>query len=398
MSSGLSSRPAPPVLVLFSLATGAFSFGLAEFAAMSLLPYIAKGQVISEPEAGRIVSAYAVGVVIGAPLITVLSARFSRRRLLLTLMAVFVIANGLSALAPSFGWLLLWRLLAGFPHGAFLGIAALVAAAQVGPTRKAWAISRVYFGLTAATLLGVPVVSWLAQHVEWRWCFGLMTLLSLLAGVLLLFSVPFDQPRTDASALRELGALRRGQVWLTLAIGSTGFGGMFAVYAYLTSTLVNVTALSPSLVPVMFCVFGLGLTVGNLVAPTFADRAVLPSAGAVLLWSMLTLIVYPLAASSPVFIGFDIFLIGCNQALGVILQARLMEVAGDAQALSAALNHSAFNVANAVGPLLGGLAISAGYGWTAPGPVGAALAACGLAIWLVSVALDRRSKTAIRHA
>ena len=358
---------------------------------MSLLPYLAHGLHVPEPTAARVVSAYALGVVIGAPVITVLAARVSRRGLLLSLMGLFTLANGLSAAAPSYGWMLLFRFLSGLPHGAYLGIAALVAAAQFPQDRKAWAVSRVFLGLTTATLVGVPIASWLGQSLGWRWGFGMVAALALLAMLLLLLFVPDDGPVPQASALRELGALRRGQVWLTLGIGACGFGGIFAVYAYLASTLLAVTRLPPGLVPLAFCVFGAGLTAGNLLAPVFADRALMPTAGGVLVWSMVTLLAYPFAARNVWTIDVDIFLIGCGQALGTVLQARLMEVARDAQALAAALNHSAFNVANAIGPWLGGLAISAGYGWTSTGPVGAALAAGGLVVWFVSFVLDRRS-------
>lgn len=385
-----SSGVQRPGVILATLGLGAFSFGVAEFSVMSFLPELARGMRISEPRAGSFVSAYALGVVVGAPLITILSARFSRRDLLVALGVWFTLANALSSVAAGFGWLLLFRLAAGLPHGAYLGVAALVAAAQVGPDRKAWAVSRVFLGLTVATLVGVPVASWLGRGVGWRWGFALVAALSLVATILLLL-VPRDPPGGGSDPLRELRALGRSQVWLTLAIGAIGFGGMFAVYAYLASTLGEVTRLSPALVPLMFGVFGVGLTVGNLVAPVFADRAALPSAGAVLLWSMVALLLYPLAARSPLAIGVDVFLIGCSQALGVVLQARLMEVAGDAQALPAALNHSAFNIANAIGPLAGGVAISSGLGWTAVGPVGAGLAACGMIVWLVSLGLERRS-------
>lgn len=396
------SPATPPVkhpgLVLLALALGAFAFGTTEFAAMSLLPFLARGLHVSEPTASHIISAYALGVVVGAPLITVLAARFSRRGLLLSLMGLFTLANGLSTLAPSYGWMLLFRFVSGLPHGAYLGVAALVAAAQVPQNRKAWAVSRVFLGLTVATLVGVPVASWLGQGVGWRWGFAMVTALAFLAMLLLLLFAPDDRAAPRTSALRELGALKRGQVWLTLGIGAFGFGGMFAVYAYLASTLITVTKLQPGLVPLAFCIFGAGLTAGNLLAPVFADRALMPTAGGVLVWSIVTLLAYPFAAHNAWTIGADIFLIGCGQALGTVLQARLMDVARDAQALAAALNHSAFNVANAIGPWLGGLAISAGYGWTSTGPVGAGLAASGLAIWFVSLILERRNRAGSQFA
>jgi DHA1 family inner membrane transport protein len=385
-----AAEVAHPALVLLALAMGGFAIGTTEFATMSLLPYFAHGLHIDEPTAGHVISAYALGVVVGAPTIAVLTARFSRRALLLALMGLFALANGLSALAPTYHWMLFFRFLSGLPHGAYFGIAALVAAAQVPPNRKTWAVSRVMLGLTVATILGVPFANWLGQAIGWRWGFAIVALLALLTVLLVFLYAPIDRPDPKASPLRELGALRRKQVWLTLATGAIGFGGLFAVYAYLASTLIAVTGVKPMLIPLVFGIFGAGLTAGNLFAPAFADRALMPTAGVLLVWSTIALLFYPLMAGNVWTISLDVFLIGCGAALGTVLQARLMDVAGDAQALAAALNHSAFNTANAVGPWLGGLAIAAGYGWTSTGLVGAALAVGGFILWLISWLIDRR--------
>jgi len=390
-ATGRSGRVAHPALVLLALAMGGFAIGTTEFATMSLLPYFARGLHIDEPTAGRVISAYALGVVVGAPTIAVLTARFSRRSLLLALMGLFALGNGLSALAPTYGWMLFFRFLSGLPHGAYFGIAALVAAGQVPPNRKTWAVSRVMLGLTVATIAGVPFANWLGQAIGWRWGFAIVAALALLTVLLVFLHAPIDRPDPKASPLRELGALRRGQVWLTLGTGAIGFGGLFAVYAYLASTLMAVTGVKPVLIPLVFCVFGAGLTAGNLFAPYFADRKLMPTAGVLLLWSTVSLLLYPLAAHNVWAISLNVFLIGCGAALGTVLQARLMDVAGDAQALAAALNHSAFNTANALGPWLGGMAIASGYGWTSTGLVGAALAAGGFLIWAVSFLTSRAS-------
>jgi DHA1 family inner membrane transport protein len=392
---GARTPKAPhPALVLLALAMGGFAIGTTEFATMSLLPYFARGLHIDAPTAGHVISAYALGVVVGAPTIAVLTARYSRRALLLALMGLFALGNGLSALAPTYHWMLFFRFLSGLPHGAYFGIAALVAAAQVPPNRKTWAVSRVMLGLTVATILGVPFANWLGQAIGWRWGFAIVALLALLTVLLVFLYAPVDTPDPGASPLRELGALRRGQVWLTLATGAIGFGGLFAVYAYLASTLIAVTGVKPMLIPLVFCVFGTGLTAGNLFAPAFADRALMPTAGALLVWSVIALLLYPLMAGNVWTISLDVFLIGCGAALGTVLQARLMDVAGEAQALAAALNHSAFNTANAIGPWLGGLAIAAGFGWTSTGLVGAALAAGGFLLWLISFLAGRRGSSA----
>jgi MFS transporter, DHA1 family, inner membrane transport protein len=387
-SAGRGRRGAPAGVVHSALAVGGFAIGTTEFATMSLLPFFSKDLGISAPTAGHVISAYALGVVVGAPLIAVLSARMARRTILIMLMSVFAVANGLSALAPTYHWMLLFRFLSGLPHGAYFGIAALVAASLVPVERRTQAVARVLLGLTVATIIGVPFANWVGQAFGWRWGFAIVACLATLTVVLVAIFAPRDRVDSNASALRELGALKRGQVWLTLATGAIGFGGLFAVYTYLASTLMAVTGVSAAAVPAALACFGIGLTAGNLVAPRFADRALMPTAGALLVWSAVALALYPFAAGRLWSILLDVTAVGFGGALGTVMQTRLMDVSGDAQALAAALNHSAFNVANALGPLLGGMAIAAGYGWTSTGWVGCALALAGLAIWAVSVRMD----------
>lgn len=375
---------APVGWIHAALAVGGFAIGTTEFATMSLLPFFAPDLGIDAPAAGHVISAYALGVVAGAPLIAVLSARMARRTLLILLMTVFAVANGLSALAPTYHWMLLFRFLSGLPHGAYFGIAALVAASLVPTGRRTQAVGRVLLGLTVATIIGVPLANWLGQAVGWRWGFGLVAALAALTATLVAVLAPRDRVAPGASPLRELGALRSGQVWLTLATGAIGFGGLFAVYTYLASTLLAVTGVSAATVPFALAAFGIGMTAGNLIAPRFADRALMPTAGALLVWSAVALALYPLAASHLWSIMLDVMAVGVGGALGTVLQTRLMDVAGEAQALAAALNHSAFNFANALGPWLGGLAIGAGMGWTSTGWVGCGLALGGLGIWAVA--------------
>ncbi len=382
-------RPASAGLVLFALAMGGFAIGTTEFASMSLLPYFSVGLGVDEPTAGHVISIYALGVVVGAPLIAVLAARIPRRTLLIGLMGVFALGNALSALAPNYHWMLAFRFLSGLPHGAYFGVAALVAASLSAPNRRAQSVARVMLGLTVATILGVPVASWTGQVLGWRSGFAIVAGLALLTALLIALFAPRDTVQPGASPLRELGALKRRQVWLTLATGAIGFGGLFAVYTYVASTLMAVTQVSPALVPVVLAIFGLGLTAGTLVAGWAADRALVPATAALLLWSAFWLAAFPFAAGNIWAVSLVIFMIGSGGGLGAMLQTRLMDIAEDAQTLAAALNHSAFNIANALGPWLGGMAIAAGYGWTSTGWVGAALALGGLAIWIVAV-LDAR--------
>ncbi|MGN6581876.1 MAG: MFS transporter [Bordetella sp.] len=378
-------------LVLFALAMGGFAIGTTEFATMSLLPYFAQGLGIDAPTAGHVISAYALGVVVGAPVLAVLGARLPRRRLLMLLMALFALGNGLSGLAPTYHWMLLFRFLSGLPHGAYFGFAALVATSLVPENRRTWAVGRMFLGLTCATILGVPLANWLGQALGWRWSFGLVALLGLITMLLVRLFAPLSPADEAASPLRELGALARGQVWLTLGIGAIGFGGLFAVYTYLADTLHDVTRVSPEATPLVLSVLGIGLTAGNLFIPHYADRALMRTAGLMLLWSAFALALYPFMAGNVWTISLSVFMIGLGGALGTVLQTRLMDVAEDAQGLAAALNHSAFNTANALGPFLGGLAIAGGHGWTSTGWVGCGLALGGFALWLVSAAVDRRN-------
>ena len=371
-------------LVMFALAMGGFAIGTTEFAAMSLLPYFSAGLGVDEPTAAHAISAYALGVVFGAPLIAVLAARLSRRTLLMGLMAVFGIANCLSALSPSYSWMLLFRFLSGVPHGAYFGVASLVAASLVSRNRRTQAVARVMMGLTVATIIGVPMATWLGQILGWRWGFAVTGLLALTTFVLIAAFAPKDRPDPDATPLRELGALKNRQVWLTLATGAIGFGGTFAVYSFTASTLLTVTQVSPSVVPIVIAIFGVGMTLGTLAAAWAADRALMQTAVVLLVASAGVLALFPAASANIWAVTVVIFLVGFTASLGTVLQTRLMDVARDAQTLAAALNHSAFNTANALGPWLAGIAITMGYGFPSAGWVGSGLALLGLVIWLIA--------------
>ena len=391
MSERTSDAPPNVSLVVLALAVGAFAIGTTEFASMSLLPYFAHDLAIDAPTAGHVISAYALGVVVGAPVIAVATSGVSRRTLLIALMAMFALGNALTAFAPSYRWMMTFRFLSGLPHGAYFGIAAIVAASLVPPHRRTQVVGRVFIGLTVATIVGVPLANVLGQMVSWRISFILVAALGAVALILVALFAPRDAALRTASPLGELAALRRPQVWLTLGIGAIGFGGLFAVYTYLANTMLAVTHVSGVAIPLVLAMLGIGFTVGNIVVPWLADRAILPTAGGLLLWSAVTLAAFTWAASDIWATAVDVFLIGIGGALGTVLQTRLMDVSGDAQALPAALNHSAFNTANALGPWLGGLAIDAGYGWTSTGWVGALLALAGFGIWTVSFLLERTS-------
>jgi MFS transporter, DHA1 family, inner membrane transport protein len=387
--------PDPTVrwLAVLALALGGFGIGTTEFVAMGLLPDIASGLGITEPTAGHVISAYALGVVVGAPLIASLTARMARKPLLLGLIAVFTLGNLASALAPSYETLMIARFVAGLPHGAFFGVAALVAAHLMGPQNRAKAVAHVMCGLTVATVIGVPAASWLGQALGWRSAFGLVVAIGAITLTALWFWLPMRlRSMPGSSPLTELGALRRPQVWLALLVGMIGFGGMFAVYTYVSTTMTDVAGLPRALVPVALMVFGLGMVVGNLVGGRLADQSVIRALYISTSALAAVLAVFVFASHNPWTALLVLFGIGASgSAIAPALQTRLMDVAYDAQTLAAALNHSALNIANATGAWVGGVVIAAGYGYTAPAAAGAVLAVGGLVVLTVSVLMQRRS-------
>jgi MFS transporter, DHA1 family, inner membrane transport protein len=370
---------------VLAMGVGSFAIGTGEFVIMGLLPEVARDIGVSIPSAGHVISAYALGVVVGAPLLAVLAAGWPRRRLLIALMLAFGVGNIASAMASGYGSLNVLRFLAGLPHGTYFGVAALVAASMAPPGQRGRAVGQVMLGLTVATLVGVPIAAWLGQMLGWRAAFIFVGMIALLAAWLVRREVPDMAADHGASPLRELGALRNRQVWLTLAIGAIGFGGLFSVFSYVKPTLMELAGLPLGQVPFVLALFGLGMVLGNVVGPRFADRALMPTMGWLLVWGALVLGAYSFTASNVWAGSVNVLLIGTMVAIGPVLQIRLMDVAGDAQTLAAALNHSAFNMANALGAWLGGLAVSAGLGWSSTGWVGALLALAGLAVFAVSV-------------
>lgn len=378
--------------VLAALALGGFAIGTTEFATMSLLPFFAPDLGISAAQASRVISVYALGVVIGAPLIAVLGARLNRRHLLVALMLIFAAGNALSATASRYDTMLIFRFMSGLPHGAYFGVAALMAASLVPPGRRAQAMASVMLGLTLATIIGVPLANAVGQHFGWRWGFVIVAACALATAALIAVLAPSQPARYDQSPMAELGALANGRVWLTLSIGAIGFGGLFAVYTYLASTLLTVTMAPPAAIPVMLAIFGAGMTLGTLVAGWGADRALMPTVGIMLLLAAMMLLLFPFAAHSLWTLAPVVFMIGITGSFGVPLQARLMDVAGNAQMLAASLHHSAFNFANALGPWLAGMAVANGHGFETSGFVGAGLAVGGLLMWTIALLSDRRRR------
>jgi DHA1 family inner membrane transport protein len=380
------------VAAVVALALGAFAIGTTEFVTMGLLPDIAQGVGVDIPSGGHLISAYAVGVVVGGPVIAALGARLPRRALLVGLMAAFLIGNGLTAVAPGYRTLLLARFVSGLPHGAYFGVASLVAASLVASRLRGRAVSSVMLGLSAAMLTGVPVATWMGQQLGWRSAYWTVTVLAAITVAAVLAVVPSAPGRPDASVRGELGALRRPQVVLTLLVGLVGFGGMFALYSYIAPLATDVAELSRGTVPLVILVFGAGSIVGTALGGRLADWALFRSlVGAlVVLFALLALVALTSPWAPALFVGVFAVSVAAS-VLVVCLQMRLMETAGEAQMLGASLNHSSLNLANALGAWVGGLVIAAGLGYRAPSAVGAALALAGLVPLAASAVLRRRA-------
>ncbi len=364
---------APPVvadrprLALLALALGGFGIGTTEFVAMGLLPSIASDLKVSVPAAGNIVSAYALGVVIGAPLIASLAARVPRRTLLVWLMMAYSAGNLLTVFAPSYATVLMARFLTGLPHGAFFGVAALTAASLVEHHRRAQSVAMVMMGLSVANVVGVPLATGVGLAMGWRSAYVIVAVIGVVTVVALLAWVPQVGASPSGGPLAELGALRRPQVLLTLGVGIVGFGGMFALYTYISPVLTSVAGYSVGAVPLVLALYGGGMVAGNFLGGWLADRALMAGLIGLSVALAVALALFSLLAARPVAaVVMAVLVAVAGSAMVPGLQTRLMDTAADAQTLAAALNHSALNVANALGAWLGGLVIAAGFGYTAP--------------------------------
>ncbi|MFD9129822.1 MFS transporter [Kitasatospora sp. NPDC059571] len=378
-------------LALVALAVTAFAIGTTEFAAMGLLPQIAGGLHVSIPAAGRLIALYALGVVLGAPLLTAACARLPRRAVLVGLTGLFTVGNLLCAIAPNFGFLAVARLITGLPHGAFFGAGAVAAAELAAPHLRARAVSVMFSGLTVATILGVPAATLLGQHLGWRAAMLVVVAIGALGAAAIARFVPPLPAHPQAGLRHELSAFRSGQLWLALATVVVGCAGLFACYSYITPTLTEVAGFSDGAVTLVLALFGVGMTIGNLVGGYAADRALRPSICAAFLLMSLALALFAVTAHARWSAALTVVLIGVfGFAVVPTVQTLVLQKARSAPTLASATVQGAFNLANAQGAFLGGLALDAGFGWTSPTLVGAVLAAAGCAVAVVSWVLDRR--------
>jgi DHA1 family inner membrane transport protein len=377
-------------LALLALAVGAFGIGTTEFAMMGLLPDVADDLHISIPAAGHLVSAYALGVVIGAPLLAAATARMSRRKVLIALMGLFVAGNALSALAPDQHWLLAARFLSGLPHGAFFGVGAVVATGLVAPERKARSVSLMFLGLTVANIAGVPAATLVGQHLGWRATFLGVSLIGLAAIASLYLLIPHAPAHTRSGGLRgELAALRSLPVWLALGTTVAGFGALFSAYSYITPMLTDAAGYAEGSVTLLLALFGVGATAGNLLGGRLADHSLRGTLFGGLASLVVVLAAFPVlmrtewsAAVAVVLLGTAAFVTGSP------LQLMVMEKAAGGPSLASSANQAAFNLANAGGAWLGGLTLAAGFGATAPAVAGAGLAVLGIGVAGVAYAVD----------
>ncbi|MFB7861411.1 MFS transporter [Streptomyces sp. NPDC056069] len=380
-------------LALLALAIGAFGIGTTEFVIMGVLPQVAGDFGVSIPTAGWLVTGYALGVVLGAPLLTVLGTKVSRKKMLMFLMGLFVVGNALSAFAPSFGLMLVGRVVASLAHGAFFGIGSVVAADLVAPEKKASAISLMFMGLTVANIVGVPGGTYIGQAIGWRVTFLLVAALGVLGllGVARLVPETGRPPAARISA--EFAAFRNVQVWLAMAMTVLGYGGVFAAITYITPMMTEVAGYTEGAVTWLLVLFGVGMFLGNLLGGKFADRALMPMLFVALGSLSLVLFLFTATAHDKVLAAITLTLIG---ALGFAtvppLQKWVLDQASAAPTLASAANIGAFNLGNALAAWLGGVVIATGLGYTSPNWVGGLLAASALLLAFLAAFLDRRTR------
>ncbi|WP_248961990.1 MFS transporter [Sphaerisporangium perillae] len=396
--------PAQRWAALLALALGGFAIGLTEFVAMGLLPDIARSlfpaiyeQSASQAvaHAGWVISIYAAGVVIGAPLFAAGTARVPRKKMLLILLAIFIAGTVASAVAPTFGLVLVARFVAALPHGAYFGAAGLVAASIMGPGSHGKGFAVTLGGLTVANVIGVPAITWIGQAAGWRVAYLAIAVVFALTLFAVLATVPSVAAHPNGTARSELRAFRRPQVWLTAGIASLGFGGFFAIDSYITTVTTHVAGLSASTVPWVLAVVGLGMTVGNAAGGWASDRNMRLAIMAGFPAFIVSMAVFALIARSHIGLFLGAFLVGATGVfLGPALQSRLIAVAPGAQMMGAALNQSAMNVANSLGALLGGIVIAHGLGYIAPSWVGVGFGLLGFALAGTSFALEATTRPA----
>lgn len=370
---------------LLSLSVGAFGIGTTEFAPMGLLPVIAQDLHVSIPHAGLLVSGYAIGVLVGAPLLTLTTGRLGRKTLLITMMVLFTLGNALSAIAPGYGVLLAARIVTSFCHGAYFGVGSVVAASLVERGRGASAVAAMFMGLTIANIGGMPLATFVGQHLGWRTAFGGIAGLGLIAMIALQLALPAIPPPEREDRAVALAVMQRPAVLVALGTTVLGSAAMFTVFTYIAPILTEVTHVSQGFVTAALVIYGIGLTIGNYLGGRFADLALRNTLIVTLAALVALLLLFAATMHSPVPALATIFAWGvATFALVPALQSRLMQVASEAASLASAINIGAFNLGNAIGAAVGGAVIGARLGYPLVAVAGAAMAVGGLACLLLA--------------
>lgn len=370
---------------LLALAIGAFGIGTTEFSPMGLLPVIAQGVGVSIPAAGMLISAYAIGVMVGAPLMTLLLSHRGRRNALIFLMAIFTVGNVLSAIAPDYATLMIARIITSLNHGAFFGLGSVVAASVVAKEKQASAVATMFMGLTIANIGGVPAATWLGESIGWRMSFMATAGLGVISMVSLFFSLPKGGAGARPNVCNELAVLMRPQVLTALLTTVLGAGAMFTLYTYISPVLRTLTDATPVFVTAMLVLIGVGFSIGNFLGGKLADRSVTGTLKGFLLLLIVIMLAIPLLARSE--IGAAIAMVVWGAATFAVvppLQMRVMRVAHEAPGLSSSVNIGAFNLGNALGAAAGGAVISGGLGYSFVPVMGAIIAGLGLLLVLFS--------------
>ncbi|WP_436872805.1 MFS transporter [Kosakonia sacchari] len=370
---------------LLALAIGAFGIGTTEFSPMGLLPVIARGVDVSIPAAGMLISAYAIGVMVGAPLMTLLLSHRGRRNALIFLMAIFTLGNVLSAIAPDYATLMLARIVTSLNHGAFFGLGSVVAASVVAKEKQASAVATMFMGLTIANIGGVPAATWLGETIGWRMSFMATAGLGVIAMASLFFSLPKGGTGERPDVRKELSVLVRPQVLSALLTTVLGAGAMFTLYTYIAPVLHTITDATPVFVTAMLVLIGVGFSIGNYLGGKLADRSVTGTLKGFLILLIAIMLAIPFLARSEVGAAISMVVWGAATfAVVPPLQMRVMRVAHEAPGLSSSVNIGAFNLGNALGAAAGGAVISAGLGYDFVPVMGAIIAGLGLLVVLFS--------------
>ncbi|MGF6208647.1 MFS transporter [Pseudomonas frederiksbergensis] len=370
---------------LVALATGAFAIGTTEFTPMGLLPVIANGINVSIPTAGMLITAYALGVMIGAPIMTLALGRFPTKKALILLMSIFVVGNLLSVVAPGYWTLLISRLITSLNHGAFFGLGSVLAASLVAKDKQASAVATMFLGLTIANIGGVPAATWIGQQIGWRMAFAITAGLGVLAIVALAVTLPKGQANPMPNVRDELKVLTRPAVLMAMATTVMGAGAMFTLYTYVAPVLESLTGASAMFITLGLVLIGLGFTIGNAVGGRLADWSLEGSTKLFLALLAVVMLILPLMLTNHIAAAIGLLVWGIvTFAIVPPVQIRVMQAAHDAPGLAASVNVGAFNLGNAVGAAVGGAVISSGLGYAAVPVAGAVLAAAGLLLVLAN--------------